>query len=45
MVTRARRRLSGYGDRVRLATGDMTDLRTALHDGLRNAERQTGHHN
>lgn len=21
------------------------DLRTALHDGLRNAERQTGHHN
>jgi SAM-dependent methyltransferase len=30
MVTRARRRLSGYGDRVRLATGDVTDLRTAL---------------
>ena len=30
MVTRAGRRLSGYGDRVRLATGDMTDLRTTL---------------
>ncbi|MCX6466373.1 MAG: class I SAM-dependent methyltransferase, partial [Pseudonocardiales bacterium] len=30
MVTRARRRLSGYGDRVQLATGDVTDLRTAL---------------
>lgn len=30
MVTRARRRLAGYGNRVRLATGDMTDLRAAL---------------
>ena len=30
MVTRAKRRLAGYGERVRLATGDMTDLRTAL---------------
>lgn len=30
MVTRAKRRLSGYGGRVRLATGDMTDLRAAL---------------
>lgn len=30
MVTRARRRLAGYGDRVRLVTGDMTDLRAAL---------------
>ncbi|QJY50753.1 class I SAM-dependent methyltransferase [Pseudonocardia broussonetiae] len=30
MVTRARRRLGGYGERVRLAVGDMTDLRAAL---------------
>lgn len=30
MVTRAGRWLAGYGDRVRLATGDMTDLRAAL---------------
>ncbi|CCG02852.1 class I SAM-dependent methyltransferase [Blastococcus saxobsidens] len=30
MVDRARRRVSGYGDRVRLVTGDVTDLRQAL---------------
>jgi ubiquinone/menaquinone biosynthesis C-methylase UbiE len=30
MVARARRRLAGHGDRVRLVTGDMTDLRAAL---------------
>ncbi|MGE3661798.1 MAG: class I SAM-dependent methyltransferase [Pseudonocardia sp.] len=30
MVARAGRRLGGYSDRVRLATGDMTDLRAAL---------------
>lgn len=30
MVARAKRRLAGHGDRVRLATGDMTDLRAAL---------------
>ena len=30
MVTRAKHRLAGYGDRVRLATGDITDLRAAL---------------
>ena len=30
MVARSKRRLAGYGDRVRLATGDMTDLRSAL---------------
>lgn len=30
MVSRARHRLAGYGERVRLATGDMTDLRAAL---------------
>ncbi|MCF6509076.1 class I SAM-dependent methyltransferase [Blastococcus sp. MG754426] len=30
MVERARRRLTGYGDRVRLVTGDVTDLRQAL---------------
>lgn len=30
MIGRAGRRLAGYGHRVRLATGDMTDLRAAL---------------
>ncbi|MBW0105513.1 class I SAM-dependent methyltransferase [Pseudonocardia sp. KRD291] len=30
MVARAGRRLAGHGDRVRLAAGDMTDLRAAL---------------
>lgn len=30
MVERARRRLARYGDRVRLAVGDATDLRAAL---------------
>ena len=30
MVARARRRLARFGDRVRLAVGDMTDLRAAL---------------
>ncbi|GAA3228890.1 class I SAM-dependent methyltransferase [Pseudonocardia petroleophila] len=30
MIGRAKRRLAGYADRVRLATGDMTDLRAAL---------------
>ena len=30
MVTRAKRRLAPYGDRVRLVTGDVTDLRRAL---------------
>jgi len=30
MVDRARRRLARHGERVRLATGDVTDLRRAL---------------
>lgn len=30
MVARARRRLAGHGDRVRLAVGDVTDLRAAF---------------
>ncbi|MEU0108437.1 class I SAM-dependent methyltransferase [Streptomyces sp. NPDC006251] len=30
MIERARRRLNRYGDRVRLAVGDATDLRTAF---------------
>ena len=30
MIARARRRLARFGDRVRLAAGDMTDLRAAL---------------
>lgn len=30
MVERARRRLTGYGDRVRLVTGDVTNLSRAL---------------
>ena len=30
MVARSKRRLADFGDRVRLATGDMTDLRSAL---------------
>ena len=30
MVERARRRLTGHGDRVRLVTGDVTDLRQTL---------------
>ena len=33
MVARARRRLAGHGDRVRVAVGDATDLRTALGAG------------